>query len=181
MAGPSEVRIVRAGVERLDELEPLTRALHAHHVSVDPAIPGVPPRDEDGWWRIRRNRYGEWLSTDDDAFVLLAETTDGTPVGYALVTLHDEDDSHVTGERFAELESLAVLAAHRDRGIGTALLRAVYRDVRALGVEEMVIGVLATNEPALRLYEREGFRPWVVLTMGKVPDPGPGGATSSSA
>jgi hypothetical protein len=35
----------------------------------------------------------------------------------------------------------------------------------------MVIGVLATNEPAMRLYAREGFRPWVVLTMGTVPDP----------
>jgi RimJ/RimL family protein N-acetyltransferase len=38
----------------------------------------------------------------------------------------------------------------------------------------MVIGVLATNEPAMRLYEREGFRPWVVLTMGLVPDPDAG-------
>jgi hypothetical protein len=37
--------------------------------------------------------------------------------------------------------------------------------------EEMVIGVLATNEPAQRLYEREGFRPWVLLNLGKVPDP----------
>jgi hypothetical protein len=35
----------------------------------------------------------------------------------------------------------------------------------------MVIGVLATNEPAMRLYRREGFEPWVVLTLGKVPDP----------
>ena len=35
----------------------------------------------------------------------------------------------------------------------------------------MVIGVLATNEDARRLYEREGFRPWVLLTLGKVPDP----------
>jgi RimJ/RimL family protein N-acetyltransferase len=35
----------------------------------------------------------------------------------------------------------------------------------------MVIGVLATNEAAMRLYEREGFRPWVVLTLGKVSDP----------
>jgi ribosomal protein S18 acetylase RimI-like enzyme len=177
----AEVRVVRAGVERLDELEPLTRSLHAHHVSVDPAIPGVPPRDEDGWWRIRRNRYGGWLSTENDAFVLLAETTDGTPVGYALVTLHDEDDSHTTGDRFAELQSLAVLPSHRGAGVGTRLLHEVYREVRRYGIEEMVIGVLATNEPALRLYEREGFRPWVVLTMGKVPDPGPGGATSSSA
>ena len=170
MPQASGVRIVRAGVERLDELEPLTRSLHAHHVTVDPAIPGVPPRDEDAWWRIRRDRYGEWLADEGDAFVLLAESPHGTPVGYALVTIHGEDDSHTTGDRFAELQSLAVLPSHRGAGIGTRLLHEVYREVRSFGIEEMVIGVLATNEAALRLYEREGFRPWVLLTMGKVPD-----------
>ena len=96
---------------------------------------------------------------------------DAGPVGYALVTFHDTDDSHTTGDRFAELQSLAVLERARGAGIGTQLLHQVYRDLRSMGVEEMVIGVLATNEPAQRLYEREGFRPWVLLTMGKVPDP----------
>jgi ribosomal protein S18 acetylase RimI-like enzyme len=104
--------------------------------------------------------------------VLVAErASDGAAVGYALVTFHDEDDSHATGSRFAELNSLAVTEDARGGGVGTALLREVYRQVRAAGVEEMVIGVLATNEPAMRLYEREGFRPWVVYTLGKVPDP----------
>ena len=86
------------------------------------------------------------------------------------MTVHDEDDSHRTRERFAELQSLAVLEDRRGEGIGSALLHQVYREVRAAGMTEMVIGVLATNEPAMRLYEREGFRPWVVLTMGTVPD-----------
>lgn len=168
MTAPGEVRIVRAGAERLDEVEPLTRALHAHHVTVDPSIPGIPPRDEDGWWRIRRRRYAAWLA-EDAAFLLVAEGAAGLE-GYALVTFHDEDDSHVTGARFAELQSLAVLPARRGSGLGTRLLHAVYREVRAAGVEEMAIGVLATNGPAMRLYEREGFRPWVVLTLGKVPE-----------
>jgi ribosomal protein S18 acetylase RimI-like enzyme len=169
-AADGDVRIVRAGVERLDELEPLTRSLHAHHLTVDPAIPGIAPRDEDGWWRIRRERYRAWLTSEDGGFALIAETGDGTPVGYAVVTIHDEDDSHATGDRFAELQSLAVLASHRGTGLGTRLLHEVYRQVRSLGIEELVIGVLASNEAALRLYEREGFRPWVVLTMGKVPE-----------
>jgi ribosomal protein S18 acetylase RimI-like enzyme len=163
------VRIVRAGTDRLADLEPLTRALHRHHVTVDPAIPGIPPRDEDTWWAIRSARYLAWLG-EEDAFALIAED-DGGPVGYALVTFHGTDDSHTTGERFAELQSLAVLEEARGSGVGTALLHEVYRQVRAAGAREMVIGVLATNEPAMRLYEREGFRPWVMLTLGKVPDP----------
>jgi len=164
-----DLRIVRAGPERIDELEPLTRDLHAHHLTVDPDIPGIPPRDADDWWAIRRGRYAEWLD-HEGAFVVLAEDDEHGPVGYALVSFHERDDSHATGERFAELHSLAVSEDLRGRGIGGQLLRAVYREVRAAGVEEMMIGVLATNEAALRLYEREGFTPWVVLTFGKVPE-----------
>ena len=166
---PAGVRIGRAGPERVADLEPLARALHRHHVRVDPGIPGVPPRDEDGWWRVRAARYREWLA--DPASILLLAEDGTTAVGYALVTVHGEDDSHRTRERFAELQSLAVLEDRRGDGIGTALLHQVYREVRAAGMTEMVIGVLATNAPAMRFYEREGFRPWVVLTMGTVPDP----------
>ena len=164
-----DLRILRAGAERIDDLEPLTRDLHAHHLTIDPGIPGIPPRDGDAWWAIRRGNYEDWLG-QDDAFVLIAEDPQGRPLGYALVSYHDRDDSHTTGDRFAELHSLAVAEGRRGSGIGTRLLRAVYREVRGAGVEEMIIGVLATNEPAMRLYEREGFVPWVVLTFGKVPE-----------
>lgn len=162
------VRIVVAGVDRIAELEPLTRSLHAHHLTVDPSIPGIPPRDEDAWWSIRRARYEAWLA-ERDTFLLIAEG-DGQLDGYALVTFHGTDDSHTTGDRFAELQSLVIAVDRRGGGLGTALLHEVYRQVRARGVEEMVIGVLATNERAMRLYRREGFQPWVVLTLGKVPD-----------
>jgi len=165
------IRIVKAGVDRVDELEPLARSLHAHHLRVDPGIPGIPPRDADGWWAIRRERYRGWLC-EPGAFALLAETNEGgAPVGYAVVSMHDADDSHRTGERFAEVQSLVVLDGMRGEGVGTALLHGVYDQLRALGIDDLAIGVLATNHDAMRLYEREGFRPWVVVTLGKVPPP----------
>jgi ribosomal protein S18 acetylase RimI-like enzyme len=162
-------RIALAGVDALPRIEPLTRSLHEYHRTIDPEIPGVPLRDTDGWWAVRRERYTAWL-TEPDTFLLVADD-DGATVGYALVTFHDRDDSNTTRDRFAELQSLAVAPDRRGSGIGTALLREVYRQVRRRGAEEMVIGVFATNHEAMRLYEREGFRPWVVLTLGKVPDP----------
>jgi GNAT superfamily N-acetyltransferase len=165
------IHIVKVGAERVDDLEPLARSMHAYHLTVDPAIPGIPPRDEDGWWALRRERYQRWL-TAPGAFALVAETDDPAtrPIGYAVVSIHGgPDDSHVTGERFAELQSLAVLEGMRGAGVGSALLHAVYAELRALGIEELAIGVLATNHDALRLYEREGFTPWVVITLGKVP------------
>ena len=102
------VHIAEAGVDRLPDIEHLTRALHEHHRTVDPGIPGIPPRDADASWAIRRGRYEAWL-TEPDSFLLLAEE-DGAerPIGYALVSFHDRDDSHTTGDRFAELQSLVV-------------------------------------------------------------------------
>jgi GNAT superfamily N-acetyltransferase len=165
------VRVVEGGADRLPDIEHLTRALHEHHRTVDPGIPGIPPRDADAWWAIRRGRYETWL-TEPDSFLLLADEEGAErPIGYALVSFHDRDDSHTTGARFAELQSLVVEPARRGGGLGTDLLHEVYRQVRRRGVGEMAIGVLATNEPAKRLYEREGFRPWVNLMMGTVPDP----------
>lgn len=170
---PQGIRIERLGVDRVDELEGLARSMHDHHRTVDPAIPGIPPRDADGWWTIRRGRYVAWLGLPD-AFALVARPEDGStaPIGYAVVSIHaSPDDSHRTGDRFAELRSLAVLDGARGGGVGTALLRAVYARLRDRGVEELAIGVLATNAAALRLYEREGFRPWVTVVLGKVPPP----------
>lgn len=161
------VRIEKVGAERVADFEPLWKALHEHHLTVDPDVPGIPPRTADESWPIRRARYEEWLS-HPGAFALLALDGDEA-VGYAVVSFHDRDDTHTTGERFAELHSLSVLADRRGAGIGTRLLRRVYAEVRAQGVEEMMIGVLATNDRVRRFYEREGFAPWVLLTLGKVP------------
>jgi GNAT superfamily N-acetyltransferase len=161
------VRIERVGAERVADLEPLWKSLHEHHLTVDPEVPGIPPRTADESWPIRRARYEEWLS-HPGAFALLALDGDEA-VGYAVVSFHDRDDTHQTGDRFAELHSLAVLEDRRGAGIGTRLLRRVYAEVRAQGVEEMMIGVLATNDRVRRFYEREGFAPWVLLTLGKVP------------
>ena len=63
-----------------------------------------------------------------------------------------------------------MLDGFRGSGIGSALpCGEVYSELRGLGIEELAIGVLATNHDAMRLYEREGFKPWVVITLGKVP------------
>jgi ribosomal protein S18 acetylase RimI-like enzyme len=142
--------------------------MQEHHRSVDPAIPGIPPRSADDSWPRRRAKYVEWLR-HPDAFILLAEQA-SSPVGYALVSIHEPaDDTHMTGDRWAELQSLSVEPSRRGSGLGTRLVERVYEELRVSGIEELAIGVIATNERAMRFYERQGFRPWVVTTLGKVP------------
>jgi ribosomal protein S18 acetylase RimI-like enzyme len=162
------VRIVSAGPGRLDELATLWKSLQEQHRSVDPGLPGIPPLSADDSWPRRRAKYVEWLR-HPDAFVLIAEE-DARPVGYALVSIHEPaDDTHVTGERWAELQTLSIEPARRGAGLGTRMMERIYEELRALQIEELAIGVIATNERAMRFYERQGFRPWVVTTLGKVP------------
>ncbi len=164
-----DVRITRAGAERIDDLGHLWKELQEYHLSVDPGLRRIPPRTPDDSWPRRRAKYVEWLR-HPDAFVLLAEDAE-RPVGYALVSIHEPaDDTHVTGERWAELQSLSVTPHVRGAGLGTRLMEQLYVELRAAEIHELAISVIATNERAMRFYERQGFRPWVVTTLGRVPD-----------
>ncbi len=164
-----EVRIVKAGVERIQELEPLWRALHAQHLSVDPELPGVPMRPQDDAWDRRRRLYQQWLS-EKDSLLLTAEYQRRT-VGYALSHMHEADESWDTHGRFGVLESIAVLPEMRRQGVGKRLMSDLYAELRRLGVTVLEIGVVATNESARRFYERQGFGPWLIHYLGVIPGP----------
>ena len=56
-----------------------------------------------------------------------------------------------------EIANLAVLPALRRKGIGTALLLSLKKEVRARGGEALFLEVRASNLAARRLYERNGF------------------------
>jgi len=60
-----DTRIEKVGVERVADFEPLWKALHEHHLTVDPQVPGIPPRTADESWPIRRTRYEERLTHPD--------------------------------------------------------------------------------------------------------------------
>jgi len=62
-------------------------------------------------------------------------------------------------------ESLAVRESHRGQGIGSALLDRVDEAFDARGVRDVIVGALAGNEGAMRLYARRGFRPtWLYMS-----------------
>jgi ribosomal protein S18 acetylase RimI-like enzyme len=168
---PSAVRIARARATRLLELEALWKELHRRHVVVDPKLDGIPIRTLDDSWRRRRRLYRQWLS-EKDAFLLLAEKGRRL-VGYALVRLHEPDESWDTSGRFGVLESIAVASRLRSAGIGRALMAAVFAELRRLRVKVLDIGVLATNDRARSFYESLGFRPWLTHYLGRLP-PGRG-------
>jgi ribosomal protein S18 acetylase RimI-like enzyme len=58
-----------------------------------------------------------------------------------------------------------VRESHRGRGIGSALLDRIDEAFAAQAINDVIVGALAGNDGALRLYERRGFRPtWLYMS-----------------
>ena len=162
------MEIVRAGSERIDDLQPLWESLHEHHATIAPHLEELGPvRSATESWAVRRALYEEWLG-EPHAFVLIAESDGGQPVGYALVHLRGPEETWTTGERIGVLETLVVLPGERGRGIGSALFELMYAELRRLGVLELEVAVISKNAEALRFYERQGLMPFTVSYLGRI-------------
>ena len=60
--------------------------------------------------------------------------------------------------RFLLVDNLAVLEAHRARGIGTALMRAVEAKAAELGIEDIRLSVWEENTRAAAFYAKLGYQ-----------------------
>lgn len=92
------------------------------------------------------------LLAQDTVFGFAArETGHGgeTPAGFVLARL-------AAGE--GEILTIAVSRTHRRRGIGWKLMDAVLRELHGARAEALFLEVDETNEPAIALYRRLGFR-----------------------
>jgi ribosomal protein S18 acetylase RimI-like enzyme len=162
----SGLTIARGSAADIPALEPLWVAVHHRHAE---SMPELAPYVTDAeTWAERRALYTTLLPKPDT--VLLLARVDGDLIGYALSHVLDVADTWIpdtwrTGPRILELESLSVLPEHRGAGVGTALLDVLEREWDAMGVGDAIVGALAGNEAALRLYRRRGFRPtWLYLS-----------------
>jgi GNAT superfamily N-acetyltransferase len=71
-------------------------------------------------------------------------------VGYALVAVRPgPDDTWVSGDRLAELETLPVAPDERGQGIGSRLLDAVAKELARLGIGDLFIAALVGNAAAI--------------------------------
>ncbi len=74
----------------------------------------------------------------------------------------------ITGVRHAHLFLLYVVAEHRKRGIGKALMEYAQTWARARGDKQIGLQVFSSNTPALNLYNQLGFQTqslWMVKPL----------------
>lgn len=89
--------------------------------------------------------------------VLVAECA-GEVVGFVSVwTRYRSDEPDDAPAPHGFVSDLVVLASHRGRGIGRALLRAAEERARAAGSDRVVLSVKAGNTGARALYAAEGY------------------------
>jgi len=71
------------------------------------------------------------------------------------------------------IAGMGVAPTHRGRGLGEAVMRAVLHAARERGATRVQLEVLVQNAPAIRLYERLGFRHVRDLEVWSFPAPAP--------
>ena len=169
-AAPGSVVVEHLDRASLDELQPLWTALWERHAEVWGLL---PLRAADDSWARRRRQYDGWLA-DTGSFAMVARR-DGTAVGYILVDVGEGDETYVTGERIATIETLVVAAGERDAGTGGRLFDAAMEELGRLGVDDLFVGHMDGNEAARRFYERRGFAPFVHLLYARRPGADPVG------
>ena len=97
-----------------------------------------------------RDAVGQELDAPARTYLLAVDDADHTVIhGYAGFW-YDGDD--------AELMTIGVERDCQRQGVATRLLAALIDQARAQGARRMLLEVRVDNGPALRLYERHGFR-----------------------
>lgn len=89
--------------------------------------------------------------------VSLAAELDRAFCGFLLARVHYGEFG--TMEPYAVLDTFAVHPGFRRRGVGTALLDQLRKNLRALGVGELRTEVGWETQELLAFFHREGFRP----------------------
>lgn len=170
----ADFAVVSLSTDRLDDLQPLWRALYEHHLALTPHLHDrVRPYERA--WKEHEQLMGEWLADEPGSFVLVAQQA-SRYVGYAFVRVRPGARFAVSwsaSDPLAELAILAVLAEARGKGVGSALLDAVEARLRELQIDDMVIDVITTNTDAMRLYERRGALPFLTKFVQRVTAPRP--------
>ena len=114
----------------------------------DPAVLEVDRRAFAGFWRFDRLALREAKTATPSRRFRVAKLG-GEIVGYAVTGR--------AGQR-GYLQRLAVDPAAQGRGVGSMLIHDSFDWLRQRGADETLVNTQETNEKALALYERLGYR-----------------------
>ncbi|OHD09166.1 MAG: hypothetical protein A3E77_15625 [Sphingopyxis sp. RIFCSPHIGHO2_12_FULL_65_19] len=89
----------------------------------------------------------------------------GKRIGYVNVREGSDD---VLGEACGYIALLAVEREHEGKGVAQSLVKQAERWAKEMGFSRLALDVFASNEHALKFYERAGFQPETVRVIKKL-------------
>jgi GNAT superfamily N-acetyltransferase len=144
-------------LSEVDALEPVWVSVHHVHRAVAPQL--APFVSDAETWRV----YSRTFRPSAEQGLLFRVGPSKTPLAMGCASML-EDHSRLTDVwnvdgPFAEIEVLAALPSERGKRHGLRLMTRLRDVLRARGIPNLVIGVVAANSDAIRLYRRWGFQP----------------------
>jgi GNAT superfamily N-acetyltransferase len=149
------VEIVEADLDRADHQRDVVALTDAY---ARDAMGGGRPLETDA-----SNQLIAGLRAQPTTLIFLAYV-DGAAVGIATCF---GGFSTFAARPLINIHDLAVLPAHRGRGVGRALLDAVARAARTRGCCKVTLEVLEHNARARHVYEHAGFGPPTAVATGR--------------
>jgi len=159
-----------ASEERSGEIEVAMRIEHLDLAEASFPAPyrlrGYAPGDEATWWALQDGAgiYGRL-----PAALFRREFADGDLRGRQVFVEHDATavatatawrGAPLTGDDWGRVHWLAVLPAHRRRGLARALMATLFAVFRAQRCRGAYLTTGSSNAPAIALYRSLGFDPW---------------------
>jgi GNAT superfamily N-acetyltransferase len=110
-----------------------------------------------------KNRAEEiFNNTSEDTLILIAEL-EGSPVGYALGKIFQQDETADNGTGFMGLfDELFIDNTARGYGIGQKLIDEMMKWMKDKGVNRVKLQAYSWNNNAKRIYEQNGFKEYAV-------------------
>ena len=130
MPAPPDHLVVETGSARLEDMLAIDRAAFS------------------SFWRFDGLGLTEAMRATGRSCVLVIRDAEGGLAGFAVVGF---------GSAIAYLQRVAVHPRWQGQGMGRSLVRVAARRARSEGARVMLLNTQTDNEPALRLYETEGY------------------------
>ena len=145
--------------------------MHESDSSSDFSIRPSSPADADGVWycldsvaRERRHIAMVEPPTLEEVRSFLCTLAERGVIqfvalaGSQVVGWCDVTRKPIEGFRHSAVLGMGLLERYRGRGLGSALLRAVLAEARSRDLSRIELEVYTSNQPAIAVYERVGFR-----------------------
>lgn len=137
--------------EELERINELRRMVNDLHVEGRPAHfkPGFDPE-------LQQHVYDQFEAENED---VLAAVADGKIVGFATVVyVHRPEGPYTLPLDFYHVNEFGVDAAHRRKGVASALVAYMKEDAKKRGLPRLDLDVWAFNESAKAFYDAAGFK-----------------------